>query len=193
MATSDVLIANMALTGLGADRIISLTDNTETARKVNAVFATMRDEVLAAHPWNFAIERVALSLLADAPVFGYDCAFQIPTDCLRVVGSDLDENGYAWVREGDKILTDETAINIKYIKRITDATKFTPAFISAFSARLEAELAYPIANSAELAKTKYEVYALKLKAAKSLDAQEGRAMDSLAPDAWLNSRNTGQA
>ena len=40
---SEIAIANLALTGLGADNILALTEDSENARKVNAVFALSRD------------------------------------------------------------------------------------------------------------------------------------------------------
>ena len=191
MATSDVEICNLALIGLNANTIIALDGTTEESRKCLAVYARVREQVLCAHPWNFAIARVALSALSDAPLFDYDYAFQIPTECLRVIKSDLDVNGYAWVREGDQILANDSAIKIKYIKRITDPNLFSADFIAAFAARLESDLAYPITGNADLAKAKYAVYTEKLRLAKATNSQEGRSLEAFESDAWLNSRNTG--
>jgi hypothetical protein len=193
MANSDVQIVNIALTGIGSARILRLTDDQETARKCNAVYTPIRDEVLASYPWKFALQRAQLAKLSDAPLFGYANAFQIPSDCLRIVATDLDEDGYKWSREGETLVTDEGTIKIQYIKRITDPTKFSPAFVTALSARLEAELAYPCTSSADLAKQKLEVYfKSKLPMAKSLDAQEGGEGQLLASDAWVDARRNGQ-
>jgi hypothetical protein len=193
MASSNVAIVNMALTGIGAARILSLTDDTETARKCNAVYEPIRDEVLASYPWRFALKRMTLGLLSDAPAFGWLYAFQIPSDCLRVVSSDLDESGYPWTREGDKLVSNVDAMKILYIKRETDVNQFTQAFITALAARLEAELCYPITQNGDLAKQKLEIYfKSKLPLAKSLDAQEGRDGKLFVSDAWLDARGSGQ-
>ena len=45
MATSDVAIANLALTKIGDLRITSLSDNTKPAREVNAVYSMLRDKL----------------------------------------------------------------------------------------------------------------------------------------------------
>lgn len=64
--TSDVQIVNLALTRLGDLRIAALSDATPAAQAANAVYASLRDEVLRAHPWNFAIQRATCGKVADA-------------------------------------------------------------------------------------------------------------------------------
>lgn len=191
--SSNVEIVNLALTGIGASRILSLTDDTETARKCNAVYESIRDEVMASYPWKFAKKRRELSLLSDAPLYGWTNAFQIPADCLRIISTDLDENGYPWDREGNTIVTNQAAVKALYIEKVTDPNRFTKGFIIALSARLEAELCYPITQNMELAKGKLDIYfKSKLPLAKSLDAQEGGRGDIFVSDAWLNARGSGQ-
>ena len=190
MATSDVQIVNLALTGIGAARILSLDDDQETARKCKAVYELIRYEVLASYPWKFALKKRALALLATAPLFGYTNAFQIPSDCLRIIATDIDPT--KWSREGDTIVTDESSIMIQYIYRITDPTKFSAGFVAALSARLEAELAYPVSNNEKLAASKFEVYSkIKLPLAKSLDAQENGDGATMNSDSFLDARSSG--
>ena len=189
---SDVAIANMALTGLGDRRITAFTDESETARAVNGVYSLMREEVLSSYPWGFALVRVAAVKITAAPLYGWDCQFQIPTDSLRVVGTDLDEQEEKWVREGDRILTNATALNILYVKKVTDPTQFTAAIVSALAARLTVELAYTLTQDLNLGLQFYKLYLEKLRIAKGLDAQEGRAGKQMQSDAWLNARSTGQ-
>jgi len=64
---SSVGIANIALSKIGAQRIVSFSENTENARLLNAIYGTIRDEVLRAHPWNFAITRTAPALAYSLP------------------------------------------------------------------------------------------------------------------------------
>lgn len=64
---SSVGIANIALSKIGAQRIVSFSENTENARLLNAIYGTIRDEVLRAHPWNFAITRTAPALCWSRP------------------------------------------------------------------------------------------------------------------------------
>jgi hypothetical protein len=185
---SEVAVANLALTGLGADRIISLTEETENARKVNAIFDLMRDEVLRSHPWNFAIERRQFNQTTNTPLYEYESEFQIPGDVLRIISTELNDDD--WVVEGDKVLVNDTDFKCRCIIRITNPVLWDEVFVTCFAARLEAELAYAIADSSTLAKSKYEVYLRKLSQAKGIDAQEGTPREMTA-DEWLTSRFIG--
>ena len=55
---SEVDICNRALSKLGAARITSLTEDSVNARACNAMYESVRDAELRAHPWNFAMKRV---------------------------------------------------------------------------------------------------------------------------------------
>jgi len=186
---SQVKIANMALVGLGADQILSLTEDSENARKVKAVFDLLRDEVLRKHPWNFAIDRRSLNLLAAAPAYEWANAFQIQGDIIRII--EAETNDVEFVQEGDKILTNEGTFNCKCIVRITDTTKWSTDFVTCFAARLEAELAYAIVDSRPLAADKYKVYLDKISKAKGTDAQESSSQQELEANLWLRSRSGG--
>lgn len=64
--TADYQIVNLALTRIGDLRIASLSDATAAGQAANAVYASLRDEVLRAHPWNFAVQRATCHHVADA-------------------------------------------------------------------------------------------------------------------------------
>lgn len=189
---SETKIANLALKGIGAARINSLTEETEQARVISEMFAQVRDEVLRSHPWNFAVDRVALSVLASTPVFGFTYQFQLPTNCLRVLGayaSDgdaFDKDDYRI--EGRKLLCDESSVYIKYIKRVTDANEFDANFITIMATRLSSEIAYPLANSTSLAKERLDLYFDMLKFGKSIDAQESSSIEIEGADDWERER-----
>jgi len=168
---SQVGIVNLALTQIGSARIASMTEDSEQARKANAVYDLIRDEVMAAHPWNFAIFRDSLAVLDSTPEFDYGYEFLLPSDCLRVLGTNIEEDDFKIC--GGKILYNSDSIKIKYIKKITDTTNYSPGFNIALAARLAAELAYPIADSRTLSEEMFKLYLDKLKIAKSQDAQEG--------------------
>lgn len=170
MAASVVRICNLALTVLGAARILSITEDSENARRCNAIFDDIRDEVLAVHPWNFAIKRVALGQLATAPAFGFAYQYQLPADCIRVLEMDTDNT---FKVEGKYLLTDAGTVMIKYIARIEDASFFSSAFVTAMGERLAAELAYAITNSTSLRESMIKTYTFKNSFARAIDGQEG--------------------
>ena len=93
MAASEVQICNVALRKLGARRITALTDDTEEAKSCTDVFDRLRDKLLRIHPWNFATKRAALAVSTTSPAWGYDNAYPLPADCLRITSVDT---SYPW-------------------------------------------------------------------------------------------------
>jgi hypothetical protein len=172
MSTSNVSIANRALTLLSANRILGFDEASEEARKMNAIFEDTRDALLSEHNWNFAIAERTLALLSDAPLLNeYVYAYQLPSDCLRVIRMVDDEE---FKREGNKLYTNSNDPRIEYIKRETDPTKFSKGFVKAFASRLAADLCFGITQNATFATNMDAVATRDLKEAKWSDAQEGQ-------------------
>ncbi len=196
MAFSDVEICNIALTALGANTITALTENTEEARKCNVLFANLRDEMIESHPWNFALKRTGnLALSASSPEWEYINKFALPADTLRVMRTNFETPIQSisrrldrrWKIEQGFLFTDEEDVKILYISRVTDPTKMLRTFQMALAARLEAELAFSILQSTAIARAKFELYEIKLRTAKAVDAQEGTPLEVI-DDEWTDSR-----
>lgn len=139
MAASDVAIANLALQKLGASRIVSLTEDTREARSMNSCYEHIRDTELRRHNWNFARQRSTLAASATDPDFDYDYAFPLPTNCLRLLPPNV--HGLDWRIESHEgqssILTnDGDALEINFIARITDPTRFDSCFAEMLACRL---------------------------------------------------------
>jgi hypothetical protein len=182
---SKVSISNLALTILGADRITSLEDNNENARRLTAIYDQCLEDVLRAHPWNFALVRQGLARLATTPTFGYIYEYQLPGDCLRVIEVNDGTNLITDFKiEGRKLLTDNTEVNIKYIGNITDPNQYTSQFMFVFATYLASIIAYPITNKPELLKTLLDVYTAKLQTCKEIDAQESDSVNVIDQDKW---------
>lgn len=187
MASSAVDICNSALIKVGADRIISLTEDNQRARLCNEQYSKLRDDLLRAHPWNFAIKRVELAQSSTAPAFDYDYAFDIPSDCLRVLGTDLTSDDDFKIEAGRRIVCNSSALSLKYIAQITDVGYFDSVFTECLAFKIAADIAYSLSGSASLAELLYRQYKEKLSEARSFDAQEGSA-DRILSDEWINSR-----
>lgn len=182
---SRVGIANLAMTVLGADRITSMDDDSENARRLTAVFDYCLEDVLRSHPWNFAIIRAELAELTSEPIFGYDNQFQLPGDCLRVVEVSDGENIITdFVIEGRKLLSDNDEIYVKYIGKVTDPNQYTSQFIMVLASRIAAELAYAITNNKSTAEQIWQIYEQRLQLAKAADAQESDTSIVLDQDLW---------
>lgn len=99
---TNIGICNQSLGLLGAKQIVINT--TSTNRTLCELFwADARDEILSAHPWNFAV-KLANTIETTAPLGKYDHAFTVPSDCLRVLTVDEDP-AVQWQRWGSTIVT----------------------------------------------------------------------------------------
>lgn len=183
---SDVEIANLALVTIGDDEtLITLGADTRQGRAIQAVFAPMRDAVLRAHPWNFAMTRAALPALATAPAFGYTYAYQLPADWLRFYET-ADFAPYAV--ESGLLLTDSSPpLNIRYIRRVVDTGAFDPLFVVALAAKIAAQVAQRLTGSATIRANAMDDYAAAMAEAKKVDGQENPPEDLLEDD-WVLSR-----
>ena len=185
MAT-EVSICAYALRRLGDSPIVSLTDDTESARLCNAFYSEARDEVLRSHPWNFAITRQQLSQLSTTPLYQYSYQYALPTDpyCLRVL--EMEYSDYVFKIEhlagtGRVLLTDEGTAKIIYIARVTDTAQFDSLFIDTLTAKLSVDLAYPVTGSVQLQQNMQKLFEAKLREAISVDGQEGFIDDLVSP------------
>jgi hypothetical protein len=182
---SQVEISNLAMTVLGADRITSMSDNTENARRLVAIYDNCLEDVLRAHPWNFAIVRESLALLVSTPTYGYDYEFQLPTACLRVIEVSDGSNVITDFKiEGRKLLLNYDSVYIKYISNITDPNQYTSQFIFVLATRLAAELAYAITNNKTTAELITKIYMDRLQKCKETDAQESDSVNVIDQDKW---------
>jgi hypothetical protein len=183
---SVVGIVNSGLVKVGADPITSFNDDKAEARLASAQYEKLRDEVLRAHPWNFAVARAVLGRLAEAPPFGFAYRYQLPADCLRVL--TLNDGAIVFEVEGRCLLTDEEVAELVYVRCVTDPNEFDAMFREALAYRLAADLAYPLANSTTLATSMLQLYRNALALARSVDGQESGAQRTLEASAWIDVR-----
>lgn len=108
---------------------------------------------------------------AKTPTFEWDYQYELPSDFSRLIslyeddGTDyVDER---WIREGNRILTNYTTCNVRYIKTITDPDDFDVLFSEVLLLRLAWKLIPVLAGS--LSKTdreeiKAELQSVEIKA-----------------------------
>lgn len=182
--TSEVSICNTALIGANSATITALNQDSIEAERCSVFYAQTRDEVLRAHPWNFAIKQQVLQLEAQAPVFEFDNKFTLPSDCLRVLTMDTE---HRFKIKGRALHTDAPSVSIEYIAREEDPTVYDSLFISALSARLAQRLSYAAHGDKERIEQLGGEYKELLREAKRRDGQEG-IMDDLSANLWVDSR-----
>jgi len=185
MSITEISIINDALTEIGAEPISSLDDSSKRAVICKRIYPIVRDYVLIAHPWRFAQTRSALSAIDEDVVFGYDYQFQLPSDCLRV--NEIEDDVEHRI-EGDRLLTNEDAVNIRYTKKLTNTALFTPEFAFACAYLLAAKVCYPITQSRELVSDLTTKYINIIRECRSIDAQAMGSPEEFEVDTFLNSR-----
>ena len=178
--TSEVSICNQALGWLGANLITSFDDQTKEANLCGANYASLRDAVLERGDWTFAIRRAELPQLGeDELVPGYGNAYQLPSDCIRVIQASpdaryIDTSTMHWEAEDRKVLTDNGACFIKYVYREEDPVRFSPGFVQSLAYRIAAELAIPLTKSRQLQGQMLTIYEDRVKEATGMDGKQGR-------------------
>lgn len=185
---SIVEICNRALQKLGAERITSLTQDSENARAINVCFEAVRDAELRSHPWNFAIKRAQLAADSTNPAFGFDHQFTLPADCLRLLPPDQYTNYDTWQIEGRKILANEDGpLEIRYIYRVTDPQQYDALFVEVLANRLAIELCEQLTQSNSKAQIVRDDYVRAVREAKRLNAFENRSAMPMT-DTWITGR-----
>lgn len=166
---SDITICSNALLKLGAPGISSFSDQTQAASLCANLWPTVRNAVLREHPWNCAVKRVTLSPDTATPSWGYAYQFTLPSDCLRVL--EVQDNLDYRIESG-KILTGESAVNLKYIYRNIDCGSYDDLLVDALIQRMAAELAYPVTKSSAQQQAESQKYTAIIQKARSVDASE---------------------
>ena len=184
-------IVNMALVPIGDVRVTNIqTDNTEVARKANAIWTLVLEYALCQHTWNFALTMADLAQLTTTPVDKWTYAYQLPTDFVRM-SKVIDLANDKWQIQGSSLLTDEGEITIEYVKKITDTTKFSPEFSYYLSKLLGAELAWSLTNNKGLRDSLRDEAIGLLNSGKGIDAQSGGKQITVKQSQWLDSRSVG--
>ncbi len=190
MAASAVAICNDALILIGAQKINDLSETSKEAVLCNEQYAKARDQLMIAHPWNFAQKRAQLTSLSVLPTgwennddFAY--AHNLPSDLLRML--EIDDNESGWSVESSYIFTNYTPIRIIYISQVTNTALFSKHFEEALAYKIALKIAYALTQSSALVTTLKAEYEEVLAMARSFDAQE-HGLQSVYAEDWLNSR-----
>jgi hypothetical protein len=112
--------------------------------------------------------------------------FALPSDCLRVL--NVDDDLYPYKNEGGRILSNETAVNLKYVYKVTDPTLFDSQFVSIFALALAVKISVKLSDNANLKESIKSDLQDMMREARVFDAQEGGTPDGIYSDGWINSR-----
>jgi hypothetical protein len=194
MASSEVQIANRALTKLGDKRILSLTQDDPAGRVMNSIYAPVRDAELRRARWKFALKRDQLTADVAAPLWGQTYQYQLPTDYLAMVQvgefyvrPSSKERG-PWQIEGRKLLTDmPPQLSVRYIYKCEDTSLFDPLFVECLACKMAYEACEALTQSNTKKADALTAYKFAMDEAMRADALE------IPPEeypwgSWLESR-----
>lgn len=194
MSVSEVSVANDCLIRLGSEPISALSQECKRAKALNAVWDQTRDAELRRYHWKFAIKRALLSPTSTTPEFEYDYEYDLPADCIKVIGisDDIDEDENAddlpFSVEGDKKLRcDESEIYLKYIFRQDDPASWDSCFAEAFALRLAMKIGYALTQSSAVVDSVTKEYTAFVQDARTLSSMESSVKQAVI-DGWLGAR-----
>lgn len=185
--TSAVELVNLALVRLGFEPVATLNDDNDRARAGKRIYDQCRDELLRSANWNFAQVRVALAQGTTDPAWGELYAYQLPSDCLMVLETNLADTA-PWRIEGRQLVTGEPAASILYVRQVTDPGEYDPSFTEALVDRLAFQLSYPLTRNAALGDVLLKKADDSFRRAKSRDGAEGRPLKKFLSDSFTRVR-----
>lgn len=173
MALSDVALASRALIRLGAAPLSSFNDGTAESEIAGALYAPLRDALLSAYSWSFAMGQVMLAKRDTPPAADYNNAFQLPLDFLRAMsaGTGGRGRGLNFRIAGGALHTNAESVLLTYIYRPEEET-FPPYFDQALIARLAAEFTIPVTENTSRAEAMYRMAEREFERARQIDAQQ---------------------
>ncbi|MCA8934523.1 MAG: hypothetical protein KDA49_18725 [Rhodospirillaceae bacterium] len=175
-----VSICNQALDLVGASPINDLADSGSSAQFCQRNWPAVRDDVLAEHPWNCALRRDQLAATDPAPAFKWAYAFNLPSDCLRIVGCDDLRQVDDWEQIADRKIGANTAgpLNLVYVASIEDVNLIDRPILKVMVYELAVRLAPKIIGSTRAME--------RLETSRGYWAAQARRIDSqlAAPKTW---------
>ncbi len=183
MATETSLV-NIALGRAQCPRINALdTDTTKEARAARDCYDDFRDALLREYLWSFSKKRVELAEVAQAPAFGYDNAFGLPADYLRVISVHPADSECAKIKYKIEtvnllgtdtlvLVTNATQVFLRYVAKQESVALMDAMFRDSLAWKLAEYFADQIKESSSLAERAHKRFlssVAKAKAANSIE------------------------
>ena len=155
---SNIDICNRALARIGAAPIMSLDDDTDLSRQVEAVFDDVVESCFAAWRWRWAAMTHALQQIDGTPLNGWAYAYAVPAaalgEPLRVMADPrrTDAPLRAFQCEGRQVFADHQPLWGVFITRHAPDL-WPPLFRAGVVTWLAAHLAVPVTHDSGLAET----------------------------------------
>lgn len=103
---------------VGANEINSFSDNTFEAKLANSVYTETKETLLQYYPWRFSLKQTDLGgALVAPPEFKWNYQYQLPSDCLRIIQLEREQDYELYSRQ---IYTNATPCKIIYQRNVSE-------------------------------------------------------------------------
>lgn len=195
-ALTETDMANGALGHIGEPAISSLDDaKRKAARECKRAFATVRECLLRATPWQFAKAAVRPASIGAAPNGRYFYRYAMPDDCVTVrsIEGAADD---AWEVEssGDDadirtfVDTSVASALIVYTRRVVNPAQWDELFVTVFQLRLAAKINPSVGRDKGKTNDLLAQAERELTKAMQRDAQERSAQFITRDTSWIDAR-----
>jgi hypothetical protein len=190
--SSQTEIFNLALGIVGADRLLSTTDDSKRAQVCRDAYPLARDASLEGRAWSFATKKPLLNPDPTPPEYEFGFRFKVPSDNLRVLkvnAHDDVQRDIHWELVDGYIHTDYSPIRVQYVYR-TGEGNFSPNFAMAVAYKLAAEICIPLSKNIALRPQFLNDWTQMLSEAATLDGMQGKR-EQLKANGLVGARNGG--
>ena len=181
MVSSKVEICNLALSCIGDKGSVENID--EPSKQTEIVCAKWydisRQTALKQMMPSFARKREYWALDVNGkPDFGYRYAYKYKNDCLKILGiGNLYEKRNDYAVEGGYLFINEhfpEGLPVRYVRDITDVTKYTPDFVHLFAWFLARDICTELMESSAKYAEIELILPMKIMEYCGVDAQENK-------------------
>ena len=189
-------IVNIALRRCGANRISNLaSDASKEGVVARDLYDEARRDLLASHNWNFAVRRASLTVLATEPSFGWDYAYTLPEQFIRLISVHPDDDDDSIIpyklesmdSEDRVLLCNATTVYIRYIFDEQDPVAMSSGFRDTLAWRLARDFAAALSKSTASAELAEKMHRMTLSRAKSIEGIEDYP-ERMAEGDWVTAR-----
>ena len=137
------------------------------------------------------LASVYWTAITARPAFQWTYAYELPVDFMR--NRSFYDQTETYALEGSQLLTDETAVELLYVKQITDPTKFDSLFAEVLVLQLAHHLAMSLSQDKELRLEIANELAIAMAHVRTVDKQEQNTVGRSNLETWNDSRRSSSS
>jgi hypothetical protein len=119
------------------------------------------------------------------PVWAFNRQYALPSDFLRHVRNQ--NQGLSYEIHGDKLITDQSSVNMEYVFKLTTVSDMNPMLKEAFAAKLALDMSFRLDTSGRKQQLMEKLFDRAIALAKNIDASQRRD-DRIESSEWTDAR-----